>query len=38
MPEPYYPPEWLETQLQRDEDSKLLPPPPAWLEELKEAV
>lgn len=36
MPEPYYPPEWLEAQLQRDEDSKLLPPPPAWLEELKE--
>lgn len=37
-PEAYFPPEWLEAQLQRDEDAKLLPPPPAWLDELKEGA
>lgn len=35
MPAEYNPPEWMERRLQEDEDSGLLPPPPAWLEELK---
>lgn len=36
MPLPYQQPEWLENRLTEEEASGLLPPSPAWLEELKQ--
>lgn len=34
----YFDPEWLEAQLTRDEEARLLPAAPDWIEQLKESA